>query len=233
MNKLRQTPIFRFARKLKRLIKPPIHRPEVNLNFSLLGSEYGGWPVLAGSLNSESRIYSFGIGHDISFDLEVIALFDCVVEAFDPTPRCMTWLKKQELPDKFRFHPVGLSDQTEVLEFFAPPEDNYVSFTIAKREDSSESVALPVHALDELMSQLGDFTLDYLKMDIEGAEYPVVYDMIKKSILPTQLCIEFHHGKFGFTAGETREAVSALQSVGYRIFYVSTSGREYGFKLNK
>ena len=46
-----------------------------------------------------------------------------------------------------------------------------------------------------MMRDLGHDHLDVLKMDIEGAEYAVLDDMLQSDILPDQLLVEFHHGK--------------------------------------
>ena len=94
---------------------------------------------------------------------------------------------------------------------------------------SEASVELPVKALDTLLQEQGDQTIDLIKMDIEGSEYVVLVDMVKKSIFPKQICVEFHHGMFGYRRAQTIEAVKLLQDAGYEIFYVSSVGREYGF----
>ena len=44
-----------------------------------------------------------------------------------------------------------------------------------------------------LMRDLGHERLDVLKMDIEGAEYEVVADVLASGIDIGQLLIEFHH----------------------------------------
>ncbi len=223
------TYLSRSLRWAKPLLRPPLHAPDRKMPVQVLGSDYGGWPVIDNSLSASSRVYSFGVGQDISFDLAVIAEYGCTVEAFDPTPRCMTWLESQDTPQLFRFHPVGLSDQNQVLRFYAPPQKDFVSYTVAARPDSPDAVELPVKPIDEIMSDLGDEKIDYLKMDIEGSEYPVIDDLIKKKIFPTQLCVEFHHGMFGHTKNQTRDAVARLRAAGYSLHYVSRGGREYGF----
>lgn len=217
------------VRRLKRLWRPPLHCPEGKFSYRVLGTEYGAWPVLDDSLDPESIVYCFGVGDDISFDLALINGFGCSIEAFDPTPRCISWLEKQSLPESFHFHDVGLSDCKKVLSFSAPPEGNFLSYTVAKRTDSPEVVELPVKPLDTLMAGLGHSRIDFLKMDIEGSEYPVIVDMVKKEIFPQQLCIEFHHGIHSYSQEDTRAAVALLQRTGYVLHYVSDGGHEYGF----
>lgn len=215
--------------RARRLIRPALHRPNCSLEYEVLGSGYGGWPVLVNSLNSSSVVYSFGVGEDISFDMGVMERYSCKVKAFDPTPRSVKWIEQQDTPDLFEFHPVGLSDRTQILSFSAPLVDSHVSFTEGMQTSSSERIQLPVRSLAEIMEALGDSKLDFLKMDIEGSEYSALSDIVSRSIFPTQLCVEFHHGMYGFTSEQTRATVSTLFDVGYRLFYVSEIGREYGF----
>ncbi|GIS18490.1 MAG: hypothetical protein CM15mP120_04060 [Pseudomonadota bacterium] len=59
------------------------------------------------------------------------------------------------------------------------------------------------------MRDLGHDHLDVLKMDIEGAEYAVLDDMLQSNILPDQLLVEFHHGKRKKGGSQWRRRVSA------------------------
>ena len=74
-------------------------------------------------------MYSVGIGEDISFDLALMAQFNCRVFAFDPTPKSLEWLKRQELPEGFQSFAVGLADYDGQAELFAPPNSEHVSHT--------------------------------------------------------------------------------------------------------
>ena len=216
-------------RKCKRFLKPALHQSELRLDYDVLGTDYGGWPVVRGWLSPSSVVYSFGIGTDISFDLAVIERYRCRVAGFDPTPRSLTWLGQQSLPDLFHFYPQGLSDRATTLTFSAPPRDDFVSYTVAQGASrGGETISLPVYPLDHFMETIGDAKIDLLKMDIEGSEYDVIDDLVAKRIFPRQLCVEFHHDMYGYTSDQTRKAVDRLRSAGYQIYYVSDTGREYG-----
>ena len=221
-------------RRLKRFLAPPLHEPSQGHQFRVFGSEYGCWPVLNGSLNEDSVVYSFGVGTDISFDLELIRNFGSAVFAFDPTPHSVFWVAQQVLPQKFSFASVGISDGIGNL-YFAPPEkDGFVSYSAASLQRSAaELTELPVKPLDVIMKSHQHNSIDLMKMDVEGSEYSVIKDMIKKKIYPKQLCVEFHHGMYGFSNDDTREAVSLLRDAGYQLHYVSFSGREYGFHYGR
>jgi hypothetical protein len=66
-------------------------------------------------------------------------------------------------------------------------------------------------------------------MDIEGFEYSVLDDILSTEIRPRQLLVEFHHTMYGINATETKRAVTKLEADGYKLFFVSSVGLEYGF----
>ncbi|MCB1357168.1 MAG: FkbM family methyltransferase [Maritimibacter sp.] len=221
----------KLLRKLKRRLKPHLHRPDLRLAHTVLGSSYGGWPVVANSLSKDSLVYSFGVGEDISFDRALIEAFGCRIKAFDPTPRCIDWVARQDLPEGMTFVPLGLSDRTETLVFTAPERDDHVSYSVSGQTGGGERVELPVRSLAEILESEGDREIDLLKMDIEGSEYVAVPRLLEDGIRPRQLCVEFHHGIYDYTPDQTRAAVDGLRAAGYGLYHVSDTGREYGFVL--
>lgn len=216
---------------VRRLVRPPLHRPEIRLRFDVLGTEYGGWPLLRQETPKEPLILSFGIGDDISFDLAAIERRAATIHAFDPTPRCLDWIQSRDLPKQFHFHPIGLASSDGFAEFFPPEQDAHVSFSAkpAPNSDQSAMVRAPVKRLSTIMAELAVKSIDVLKMDIEGFEYGVLKDIMSSDIRPSQLLIEFHHRMYGIDDEKTLTAVRALQQKGYALFYVSSGGHEYGF----
>ena len=216
---------------VRRVVRPPLHKPERIIAYEVLGSSYGGWPLLNAHTPRGALVYSFGVGEDVSFDVAAIERFDCTVHAFDPTPRCLAWINGQVLPDKFSFHPVGLSDTDGEIEFFAPEKEEYVSFSSAPApaSDLQRAVKAPVKRLETLVADLGTAMPDIVKMDIEGFEYGVIDDLLSGPIRPGQLLIEFHHRMYEIPTMRTQESVKKLQDAGYILFYVSSGGHEYGF----
>jgi hypothetical protein len=79
------------------------------------------------------------------------------------------------------------------------------------------------------MGELGHDKIDLLKMDIEGAEYSVLADLLASHIRVDQLLVEFHHRFPEVGVNKTKGAIKALNAAGYRIFSVSPSGEEFGF----
>lgn len=215
----------------RRLTATRLHKIDGRQNYVLLGSEYGMWPLLVDHTMAGERILSFGVGRDISFDLEAIARFNCVVDAFDPTPISQEWVDQQNLPPNFTFHPVGVSARDGYADFYAPAVQGHTSFSVAKNPNSmtDRSVQARVLRISSILKYLNIGQPDIIKMDIEGFEYDVLKDMMKSGIRPKQLLVEFHHGLFGLNLDQTRLAVSQLRAEGYFLFYISAQGREYGF----
>lgn len=215
-----------------RLVKPrPLFKRDLGLPTVRLGSAYGGWTVATNFLNDKSLVYSVGVGEDVTFDVALIERFNLTVYAFDPTPKSIAWLKKQNLPKKFKAYPYGLADFDGPTRFYAPDNPDFVSHTLIKKEQSEfPTIEVEMRRLRTLLFELGHSTPDLLKMDIEGAEYAVIDDLLTLEKLPRQLLIEFHHGIYPhLTLDDTRRAVEKLRQKGYKLFHVSETGRELHF----
>jgi FkbM family methyltransferase len=215
---------------VRKLLPPALHKPQGSHSFEVLGTEYGAWPLLK-STPVGAVVFSFGVGRDISFDLTAIEKFGCIVHAFDPTPKSNEWIQSQNTPGDFHFHPYGVAGRDGDAEFAPPQNSEHVSYsaTSAIKSVSRNAITVPVNRLSTLISKFSEAMPEVIKMDIEGFEYEVIRDMLTTSVRPQQFLVEFHHDLYGFTKSDTLVAVEALIKSGYQIFYVSASGREYGF----
>ena len=206
---------------------------QINCPRLTFGNRYADWTFCPHNLDEHSVIYSFGVGEDISFDLELIQYYNLHIHAFDPSPRSIEWVQKQNIRAEFHFHPFGLAGQDGFITFSEPAEPGIHSLkmTDSFRGDNTElkTHLLPVHRLQTVFEKLGHERIDILKMDIEGAEYKVIEDIIHSSIPISQVLIEFHHRFSTVGIGMTKQAISLLNGAGYRIFNVSASGEEISF----
>jgi FkbM family methyltransferase len=225
------------ARRTRRYIRAFFGRElwldrQVRLPSVRLGSDYGGWTVLPNLIGPKSIVYSFGIGDDISWDLGMIDRFGVMVHGFDPTPRCVTWIRRQKLPEAFCFHELGIANYDGDATFVMRNQDpNWNAYNIASpSEDAYEKVTCPVQRLATIMQSLSHDHIDVLKLDIEGAEYDVLHDILAGALRPKQFLIEFHY--FQDLEGrleDTKAAINTLNKEGYKIFSRSAIGHEFSF----
>lgn len=212
--------------------KEIIVKPDLICMKERFGSDDCGWEVVTTNIDSDSIIYSFGVGEDASFDLELIERFNTTIQAFDPTPKSIEWVKKQYFPDRFVMHDFGIAAIDGIAHFNPPENPNHVSHTLLKRPlTKSKSILVPVKRLSTIMNELGHKQIDILKMDIEGAEYDVIEDISKSEVRPRQILVEFHHRFPGVGIEKTKDAIEKLKSMGYALFSVSSKNEEFCFIL--
>jgi FkbM family methyltransferase len=86
------------------------------------------------------------------------------------------------------------SSQTAV-KFFQQPNPDHVSYSITNFQNNysreTPFIEVPTTALKTLLQSYGVKQLELIKLNIEGAETKVVYDMLRNSIFPNQVLVEF------------------------------------------
>jgi FkbM family methyltransferase len=180
-------------------------------------------------------VYSVGVGCDVTWDLALIDRFGVRVDAFDPTPRSIRWVQSRQFPSAFVFHPLGLADFDGEAQFAIRKEHpNRISYNLVRSSIAApgafETVTAPVARLETIMDRLGHDRIDVLKMDIEGAEYEVLADIVLSGIRPRQLLVEFHYfANARQRMGQTERVIHRLNEEGYRTFARSPNGYEFSF----
>jgi FkbM family methyltransferase len=208
-----------------------LHLPDSYFPKETVGTYYGSHTVRHDFLDKNSVVYSFGVGEDVSFDLGLIERYGCTVYAFDPTPRSVAWVETHVANSRFRFMPIGLAARDGETIFMPHVRPTHVSFSkpSSVSADRASGVFLQVKTLASIMRDLGHDSIDCVKMDIEGFEYEVVDWLEHTDIRPKLLLIEFHHRMYNYPISATIRAVEHLRSMGYTLFHVSDTGREYSF----
>jgi len=182
-----------------------------------LGSEYGGWHIPADlCLSSTDVCFLAGAGEDLSFDCALAMRFPCPIHIFDPTPRAVAHFEglaaavaaggifaplsgtggepyniSAEAFSRMTFHPWGLAAQDKEMRFYAPTNPEHVSHSILNLQKTTEFFIAPVKRVPSILKELGYTQITLMKLDIEGAEYQVIEDMIAMKMLPKIMLVEF------------------------------------------
>ena len=188
-----------------------------------------GHGISTEGITPTSVVYSFGIGEDLSFELEMIDRCGVTIHAFDPTPLALAWVKQQNLPRQIVVHEIGLATYDGIARFNPPIKSTFVSYSLVGEPGNKDAVEAPVKRLQTIMEELGHTTIDFLKLDIEGAEYPLLADLLL--VKPLQVMVEFHHRIRRIPHRDTRRFLQKFVAGGYRVACTSDDTHEITFLL--
>ncbi len=159
----------KYDRKIKIAIKQllgrePYTRIDKKYKMEMVGStRYGAWNTILSEINKDSIVYSFGVGEDASFDMELISRYSLDIHAFDPTPKSIQWVESQNFPENFRLHCFGLAGYDGEISFNPPEKPTNVSYTMLERPSTEkDSIVVPVKKLSTIMAELGHEKIDIL-----------------------------------------------------------------------
>ena len=161
------------------------------------------------------EIYTFDIfdyfvnENDIVFDLGCwngitslyLAFLSKKIYAIDPDPICFEEISKNlilnpNLKSKIQVHELAISDKTGRIKLFARESYGTSSSSILKRTiDKKKLVEVDCVTLQEFINKEKITEVDFLKIDIEGAEFlilPSIKDFLELTNYPT-LYISFHY----------------------------------------
>jgi FkbM family methyltransferase len=224
----------RYARMAKRAIRlmagrDVLYKYDIHPKTKHIGSIYGGWMIIPELLHSNSVAYSFGVGNDVSFDLELIRRFGLKVHGFDPSPIAIQWLDTQCTSPKYIFHPWGLGSRDTSAELFAPISGGMYSLHSEHMSGELVKTRASIRRLATIAKELGTKVIDILKIDIEGAELDILPDIVESAVPIRQLVLEFHHRIGIGTLDTTGDSVNRLKEAGFQLFHVSETSSEFSF----
>ncbi|PQO46080.1 FkbM family methyltransferase [Blastopirellula marina] len=205
-------------------------RPKRHYRVRTFGAGDGSWVLRDDLLNSDSVVYSFGLGWDISFDLELIERHGCNVHGFELLPSALQDLEQRDLPPNFHLHSYGIGPEDRV-ERFQSENGGYASMNSS---DSPQSFSFDAETrkLSTILETLGHKYIDVLKMDIEGAEFSLVDEICEHSESIGQLLIEWHQRMFPDGTSMLKEALEKLRRH-FDLYYVSPRGFEHSYVSNR
>jgi FkbM family methyltransferase len=137
------------------------------------------------------------------------------IQAFEPDPA--TFLKLQENVIRnnldIKIHNYALWDQDTELDFFV---DSTNPGGPSMSTDPSRANGERIKVLARKLSDFIEGTVDFLKLDVEGAEHRVLCDLFQTGKLEAiqQMVIEYHH-KIGEQKSKLAAFLSMLERAGF------------------
>ena len=144
-------------------------------------------------------VYSLGTRENPSFDI-ALGKFGCEVHSFDPTLRqqgLATAGKLDKASTNVTFHDVGIGGRSMI---HAPGKAPWQWPGLGYGRESNDK-PWTLRTLESLMRELGHSRVDVLKMDVEGAEWPLLEHLFSSArsrgrlaagALVRQLILEAH-----------------------------------------
>lgn len=189
----------------------------------------GKWVCDPQYLPKRPIAYSFGVGDNISFDMDMAGVFGCDVYLFDPSPSVVTGFSnfKSGQPcgrGHIYFQPTGLGPVS------SKGQDQWKLVI--------EGKTCPVKSLADIARSLSHNHVDILKIDIEGGEFAALLQMLSAQTLLSlqvkQLLVEFHLWDDESFANFVR-IIGSLKKQGFLLFrkefnpYAADKCAEYAF----
>ncbi len=145
--------------------------------------------------------------------MDLIKRVGCNVWLFDPTPRAVEYVNSvcgglQQL----HFQPFGLWSSKDSMRFFVPANSAHVSHSIVNLQHTEEYFEADCDNISGHMKRLGHSKIDFLKIDIEGAEHEVIRSMLGDKIYPIVICMEIDQPTSFI---KTIKTIKLIESNGY------------------
>ena len=250
LHKVQKLIRYKYQNLRLRLRKKPKIRIDREVPLISLGTHYGGWKIPEGFLHKDSVCYFAGAGIDISFDVEVAKTFGTKVHIIDPTPLARqhfdTLVKQTRKGGKLeiarrrdlfyevdsktlellQYLDVGLWSSDTTIKFYEPADSkNMVSHSALNLHKTDSYFEAEVVRVGTLMKRLKHTRVDFLKIDIEGAEYEVIENVLKDGIKVGVWGIEFdevHHPLDNKSIERIEQAVENIREAGYLVVDVDS-----------
>lgn len=174
------------------ICRDAVNRQYFRPKYQFVGDKGFNWPVISEALTPESTVLCAGIGGNMTFEADLALKVGCKIHLFDPSVHAIS-LYKRNYSDRrdLILNEVGLFDIEGILNFYKDSDPSIGSLSAVNLMGSDISFSLPVTTIESYLKSNGLVRIDYLKMDVEGAEYKIIYKLLDSSTEIDQLAFEF------------------------------------------
>jgi FkbM family methyltransferase len=139
---------------------------------------------------SKPVIYSFGIGNDVSFDVEAADIFAVPVFMYDPTPGVALLMKDYAGDQRLVFKNEGIYSRDAEVKLYT--SDKVLNSSLYPIHGKEKHEVVRCRTLADFMAENGHNRIDILKMDVEGVADDVLEQIMDETdIRPMQIVTEF------------------------------------------
>jgi len=216
---------------------------ETDVKMWVSSSGNNNWTVSIEHLSSNPIAVVGGISRDCGFEEDFITQKKGLVVACDPTPKHSDFLrgKESEFDNRFVFEQIALAGKTGKDTFYASYDENGVIdyFFETDKIDSDQQgaelspVEVECYTVGDLIKKHGFDKVDLLKIDIEGAEFDLLPDIVSGDTPIYQIAVEFHYRFYPDGGQRLRNVVQLLRKAGFKIAYRCPSCMDFLFVNTK
>ena len=188
-NKMSEFPFSHFFKK-KRILNKKFIKENLKEFDSVKFDNYFNYRLKTDLIPKNPIIYSFGIGGQIKFELEILRHFEeAKIYCYDPTST--EFIKNFKLSKNIKLIPYGIWVEDKKIPFFLNRPGGVGSATDYFGKLYNTIDHFQCYTLKTLMQMNNDKKVDILKIDIEGAAIEVINQILDVKIFPTQIAAEF------------------------------------------
>ena len=133
----------------------------------------------------------FGLHDNIEFEKGLAELFNFEVFAFDPTPISTKLFQEYKLHN-FHYYPYAIGLYTSRVNFYMNSSLDTSGGSIINSKKNAYKLEVDSYCYVDLLEKFSLQKIELLKMDIDGGEIDIIYDLYNNhvDILPNQITLE-------------------------------------------
>jgi FkbM family methyltransferase len=188
---------------------------------SFLSPDY----LFIGKFDASRVIIDAGCGFDADLSFHLIKRYGLTSFALDPTERHPASLQRLERESEGKFKHLkfvlgSFDGETTFQETLDNTSGSLLTGLQNVLNDRISTYAVRTISAGNLPRTIGKDRIDYLKLDLEGAEYELLAGLTASDLMPfDQIFVEFHHHCVKlYSFRDTEPAVSSFVQKGFEVF---------------